>query len=150
MRRFLIAVLAPLFLLTVAFSAPGPIVIGDDDGGSVDEHVKFYARIMASGVPVRVEGICVSACTIVLWLPKSQVCVAPTASFGFHAARFNQYWHRTFTEAMARRYYPEAIRKWIKEHDANVPIPEYMTAEEVVAADVLAYCDPPLPAAATP
>jgi hypothetical protein len=65
-----------------------PIVIGDDWGGSVDDHTKFLDYLKQSGVPVRVEGMCVSACTLVaLGLPRAQVCALPSAFLGFHLAQ---------------------------------------------------------------
>lgn len=121
---FVAALIITLFgisLIGKAWSSEGaglgyaPIVIEDDDGGGVNDHVKFYSRIKQAGVPVRVAGICVSACTIVLWLPQSQVCHERGSSLGFHSAARGIMPDRGLTEAMINRYYPKAVQDWISE-----------------------------------
>jgi hypothetical protein len=122
---------------------PGVIVISDDGGGGVDDHVKFYDRIAASGIPVRVEGICVSACTLVLALPRSQLCITPTASFGFHLANDGAP-NANLTDVLQDRYYPKSVVAWIKEFLHGRPLTPsviYMSYSEAIRVDAARSCD---------
>lgn len=142
-RRVVAAILAASILTfaSLAHAEVRPVVIGDDGGGNVATFVMWYKRLAESGVPVRVRGLCVSACTFVLMLPKSQVCVEPTASFGFHLATDgDDNADVPITAALIRRWYPESVRKWLVGKTlAERPI--YMTAEEAVKLDVFPACD---------
>lgn len=150
MRKLALAAwLATVLLLGVSVGsalAAGPIVLGDDDGGFVSDHVKFYERIRASGVPVRIEGICISACTLVLMLPYSQVCVTPRMSFGFHQASSGDKVRPDLTEVLQRRYYPPVIQAWIAEWvGRNGPLTReritYMPAADVIRLNVFPACE---------
>jgi hypothetical protein len=116
-----------------------PIVIDDDDGGNVDNFLLWYGRLRASGTPVILRGICISACTFVLALPKSQVCVEPTASFGFHMAAINGKAVPGMTGALIRRWYPEPVRRWLADKDLQEE-PIYMSASEAVKLGVFPAC----------
>lgn len=125
---------------------PGVIVIGDDDGGGIDDHVKFFERLMQSGVPVRVQGICISACTLVLMLPQSQVCFAPTAALGFHLARTGARPEPELTVVLQRRYYPQVVQDWINRWVAargplTVDRIVYLSAHDLVAMGGGRWCD---------
>lgn len=91
-------------------------VIRHDLGGDLDERVARVERLRAAGTPVRIEGTCVSACTLYLGLPAA--CVAPGARLGFHGPRTRlpgiPLPHADFerqTRVMAS-YYPGPIRAW--------------------------------------
>jgi hypothetical protein len=122
---------------------PGVIVINDDGGGGVSDHVKFYNRIREAGIPVRIEGMCVSACTLVLDLPRNEVCITSTASFGFHLASDGDP-NPNLTEALIRRFYPPAVQQWIKDYTRiHGKLSErviYMTFDEIMDLDVLSEC----------
>lgn len=147
-KRVIAAALLTLPILTFASVGHAevreikPIVLDDDDGGNVDTFVTFYNRIRASGVPVRVRGICVSACTIVLSLPQDQVCIESTASFGFHLAATGGHPDPDFTKAMQRRYYPPSIQNWLKDKTLT-PHVIYMLSDEAVGLGAIRWCDPP-------
>src|ERR1035437_7064537 len=142
-----LAALAVAFALVVGPARgavhPGVIVISDDSGGSVSDHVKFYNRIREAGIPVRIEGLCVSACTLVLELPRTQVCITSTASFGFHLASDGEP-NANLTDALIRRFYPPAVQAWIKDYTRlHGKLSErviYMTIDEVMALNVLSEC----------
>ncbi len=81
MRRFF----ATLFLWTIATPAVAE-VIGNDSGGRIGNYIVRYKHLHNSGQQVVVNGRCLSACTLVLALPRSQVCATTQAVLGFHAA----------------------------------------------------------------
>jgi len=115
-------------------------VIGDDAGGVIDTYVMWIDRLRASEVPVRIEGICHSACTLTLSLPRSQVCVASTATFGFHLATAYGLPLTEYTEALVRRHYPLAVQKWIARRGGLSPTFIYMSAMELADIGVFPMC----------
>ena len=71
-------------LLCLALTAPAAaetIVIRNDGGGNVGQYIERRAKL-AKAAAVRIEGKCLSACTIFTTLPNA--CVAPNALIGFH------------------------------------------------------------------
>jgi hypothetical protein len=114
------AVLLLVFLLPV--SARADVRITRDFGGHVDQYKKRYAEIRDRGERVIIDGICNSACTLVLGIvPLNKICVTPRASMGFHQA----YYDRRYTAGMyvqsyagtdeLMSYYPETLKEWIAE-----------------------------------
>jgi hypothetical protein len=87
--------------------------IGSDRGGYVVQYALRMLKLRQSGKPVQFGGSCQSACTIYLALPRSQTCISPGASFGFHAP----YGAGTKGNRYARTYmlnsYPGWVRSWI-------------------------------------
>lgn len=130
---------------TRALSLSTPVRISDNGGGSVHTFRYFYDAIRASGVPVEVTGICVSACTLVFELPRSQVCVYEGASFGFHLASVDGKGDPEITKVIQRRYYPPSLVRWLEDHEREYgPLTlehvVYMSAKEVVALGIFPYC----------
>jgi hypothetical protein len=97
-------------------AAAAPIVIGDSNGGSVWSFAFFYEAIEASGVPVEVDGICISSCTLALLMPKSQVCLTERTTLGFHAVTTNGRPDVGMTEAVQRRYFPAVLQKFLDDY----------------------------------
>jgi hypothetical protein len=87
--------------------------IGSDRGGYVVQYAVRMLKLKQSGKPIQFAGSCQSACTIYLALPRSQTCISPGASFGFHAP----YGSSPSGNRMARMYmlksYPGWVRSWI-------------------------------------
>ena len=83
-----------------------------DEGGLIEARIKWVAS--AQG-PIVIDGLCLSACTLVL--ARKDVCVTKRAILGFHQA-----FHRTSglpaPQATAEMYamYPPAVRDWIDRH----------------------------------
>jgi len=88
-----------------------------------DQYKLKYAAIRDSGKRVIIDGVCNSACTLVLGIvPLNRICVTPRASLGFHTpfidTRFTagikvtSYW----ASADMLAYYPETVKKWIDRH----------------------------------
>ena len=88
--------LLSLLLLSVAAATPAraELHITRDHGGYVEEYKAKYKRVRERGERVIIDGICNSACTLVLGIvPMNKICVTPRASLGFHQA----YYDKAFT-----------------------------------------------------
>ena len=126
MRITLLAIAA-----TLAFAA-GParadLHITRDHGGYVDEYKAKYKRIRDKGERVIIDGICNSACTLVLGIvPLNRVCVTPRASLGFHMAYFDKSTtagvkvmsYEGTADVMS--YYPNTVKDWLSRHGGLTP-----------------------------
>lgn len=113
---------ALLLVLLLPVSARADVRITRDFGGHVDQYKKRYAEIRDRGERVIIDGICNSACTLVLGIvPLNKICVTPRASMGFHQA----YYDRRYTAGMyvqsyagtdeLMSYYPATLKEWIAE-----------------------------------
>jgi hypothetical protein len=61
--------------------------IRKDYGGFIHQYKLKYATIRDRGERVIIDGVCNSACTLVLGIvPLNRICVTPRASLGFHQA----------------------------------------------------------------
>ena len=117
--RFLGLIL--LVLSTVPASAD--LRIRRDHGGLVDQYKARYAQVRDRGERVIIDGICNSACTLVLGIvPLNRICVTPRASLGFHQAYYDKRWTAGLRvtsiagtdELMS--VYPQAVKDWIRRH----------------------------------
>jgi len=118
MRNLLIAL-----LVLWSSSASADYRITRDFGGLVDQYKAKYAKLRDHGERVVIDGICNSACTLVLGIvPLSRICVTPNASLGFHEAYFDKSWTlgiRVTSYAGTAdlvSYYPQPVRDWIRQH----------------------------------
>jgi hypothetical protein len=121
MRRLALALLLPAVLGSV--SAHADYRITRDHGGLVDQYKAKYAKIRDNGERVIIDGICNSACTLVLGMvPLNRVCVTPRASLGFHLAYYDtSYTFGTKVTSYAGTadlvsYYPQSVKDWIKQN----------------------------------
>ena len=54
----------------------------------MDAYLEVFARVRQSGERVVIDGLCLSACTLVLsTIPRNRICVTRRAVLGFHAPR---------------------------------------------------------------
>src|SRR6267142_410108 len=92
MRRLAFAALVmPLALWNV--SADADYRVTRDHGGLVEDYKAKYAEVRDRGERVVIDGICNSACTLVLGIvPLNRICVTPKASLGFHQAYYDKAW----------------------------------------------------------
>jgi hypothetical protein len=118
MRRLAFALFA--FTVLLHSSAIADYRITRDHGGLVDEYKAKYALLRDRGERVIIDGICNSACTLVLGIvPLSRICVTPRASLGFHLAYYDKAWTMgvkvtSFAwTADLMSYYPESVKDWI-------------------------------------
>jgi hypothetical protein len=119
-----------LMALLVLASAPAhaDYRIKRDFGGLVETYKTRYAKIRDRGERVIIDGICNSACTLVLGIvPLKRICVTPRASLGFHAAYFDKAY--TFGLKVTSyagtddlmSYYPTSVKHWIARHGGLTP-----------------------------
>lgn len=116
------------------------IILRNDPGGNVDDHLKWYRRLARSHIPVRIVGECNSACTFVLKLPPAQVCMTRGSTLGFHLASTNGKVDRKVTRQIVHDIYPKPVRDWIR---ANGPLHEWvkpMSAKTAVALGIVRAC----------
>lgn len=65
----------------------GRLVISGDLGGVVIDYIMKYNRVRHIGQKVKIDDVCISACTLVNGLvPAKDICVSPNAMFAFHSA----------------------------------------------------------------
>jgi hypothetical protein len=125
---------------SLAAPAISAFVIDDDGGGEVDTFVMWYDRLKESGTPVRLRGLCLSACTFVLTLPRSQVCVEPTASLGFHLAADRAGEDEPLTRAIIRRRYPVVVQDWLADKELTLRRMVFMDAKTIVRLGIFPAC----------
>ena len=66
---------------------PQTLRITFDGGGRITDYIERYSALRLAGGRVIIDGLCISACTMVTGLmPASQVCVTPYAQLAFHSA----------------------------------------------------------------
>jgi hypothetical protein len=114
--------LALLLLALLSVPAHADVRITRDFGGHVDEYKKRYAQIRDRGERVIIDGICNSACTLVLGIvPLNKICVTPRASIGLHQAYYDKrYTAGLYVASYAgtdelMSYYPDTLKGWIEQ-----------------------------------
>lgn len=90
------------------------ISIANNSGGAVGRFVLQAAYLKRSRTSVRFTGRCDSACTLLLALPRSQMCVAPGATFRFHAPMARSQRAAQLAHLYMMRKYPGWVRSFIK------------------------------------
>lgn len=116
--KIVTGIFAAVLLLSGAVSSHAVVRISDDRGGRIGTYVDKYQSLKGSGETVMIDGLCASACTIVLGaVPRDKICVTSRANLGFHAAWDFGSGGRPVTnlEATQMLYemYPASIRSWI-------------------------------------
>jgi hypothetical protein len=117
--RIVTGLLAAIFVLGHIAASRAVVRIGEDRGGRIGTYVDKYQNLRSSGQSVIIDGLCASACTIVLGaVPHDKICVTSHATLGFHAAWDIGSDGRPVTnpEATHMLYlmYPSAVRRWIQ------------------------------------
>jgi hypothetical protein len=85
--KFVTGLLAAVLLLAAMDTSHAAVRISDDRGGQIGTYLTKFQRLRSSGESVVIDGLCASACTIVLGaVPRDRICVTPRATLGFHAA----------------------------------------------------------------
>jgi hypothetical protein len=113
-------VLGFVVLLLLTNPAFADVRITRDFGGLLEEYKKKYAKLRDKNERIVIDGICNSACTIVLGIvPLNRICVTPRARLGFHLAYFDRSWTAGLkvtsvsgTEELMT-FYPPALKGWI-------------------------------------
>jgi len=118
--KLVTGLLAAVLLLAGVGPGRSTVRIVDDRGGMIGLYVDKYEGLRSSGQKVIIDGLCASACTIVLGtVPRDRICVTSQAALGFHAA-FDRGAHGreiTNREATKALYlmYPSQVQRWISQ-----------------------------------
>jgi hypothetical protein len=115
-RAFSLAVLLLCAGITDSFAT---VRIADDRGGRIGTYIEAFAMLRSTGETVVIDGLCLSACTLILGiLPPDQVCVTKRARLGFHAAWRPDQNGRPTNSSMGTQVlmevYPAKVRSWIR------------------------------------
>ena len=124
--KFVAGLLAAVLLLAGVGASHAAVLITEDRGGRIGAYMDKYQGLRSSGESVVIDGLCASACTIVLnAVPHDKICVTSRATLGFHAA-----WNFganggtiTDREATMMLYsmYPMRVRRWIATRGGLTP-----------------------------
>ena len=142
MRFRFCAVAAMLTALSIG-SASATVLIHGDNGGRMGDYASRFLQVRQSGERVVIDGVCLSACTMVLGLvPRDRVCVTSNAVLGFHAAwqpdgEGGRVTSRPATQALMETY-PSSIRAWIARHGGLTPRMMFLRGHELAA--IVAPC----------
>ena len=112
------SLVAAALLLADMGTSHAAVRIADDRGGQIGSYINKFRRLHSSGQSVVIDGLCASACTLVLGaVPRDKICVTSHAALGFHAAYDFGVNGRTITnpEATMMLYstYPRPVQRWI-------------------------------------
>jgi hypothetical protein len=128
LRGFALLLLVLSSSSAVSSSARADYRITRDHGGLVEQYKAKYAQIRDHKERVIIDGICNSACTLVLGIvPLNRICVTPKASLGFHQAYYDKSWTMGVKvmsysgTADLVSYYPPTVKDWIKRHGGLTP-----------------------------
>jgi hypothetical protein len=89
------------------------VTVSNNAGGAVISYARQLLVWKKVGVQVRFSGRCASACTLYLSLNPRNMCIAPGASFHFHAPYGAGSRGNSTAKAFMMRSYPGWVRSWI-------------------------------------
>jgi hypothetical protein len=144
--RFLTGLLAAVLLLAGVGASHAVVRIADDRGGRIGTYVDKYQGLRNSGEAVIIDGLCASACTIVLGaIPRDKICVTSHAMLGFHAAWDFGANGRAITNPEATQMlfsmYPTAVRRWISARGGLTPHMIFLRGKELQSMYKPCYLD---------
>src|SRR6478736_7265782 len=144
--KLLAGLLAATFLLAGASTGFAVVRIADDRGGQIGRYVELYDQLRASGQTIMIDGLCASACTIVLGaIPRDRICVTSHATLGFHAAWDFGSNGRAITnpEATQMLYsmYPSQVKRWISQRGGLTPHMLFLRGKQLQAMYKPCYLD---------
>jgi len=134
----LIGAAAAVLLSVLPHRASAMLVITSDIGGRIGKYVETYQRAKQSGELVVIDGVCLSACTLVLGIvPADRICITRRATLGFHAAwlpgpRGKPVRSQAGTQALWE-YYPAHVRRWISSRGGLSSKMLYLRGSELAA-----------------
>ncbi len=134
--KLVTGILAAVLLLAGVGASHAVMRISDDRGGRIGTYVDRFQGLRGSGETVMIDGLCASACTIVLGaVPRDKICVTPRAALGFHAAWDPGAGGRPVTNPEATRMlyemYPSSIRRWISRRGGLKPRMIFLRGREL-------------------
>ena len=134
--KIVTGLLAAVLLLAGIGASHAAVRIGGDRGGRIGAYVDRYQGLRSSGETVIIDGLCASACTIVLGaIPHDRICVTPRATMGFHAAWDFGVNGRPIPNAEATQMlysmYPSPVRRWITRRGGLSPRMIFLRGREL-------------------
>jgi hypothetical protein len=153
--KLLTGLLAAVLSLASVGASQAVVRIADDRGGRIGTYVDRYQGLRSSGEAVIIDGLCASACTIVLGaIPHDRICVTSHAALGFHAAWDFGTNGRAITnpEATQMLYsmYPSPVKRWINARGGLTPHMIFLRGKELQALYKPCYLDAQASAPKTP
>ena len=144
--KLVTGLLAAVLLLAGVASSQAVVRIADDRGGRIGTYVDKYQGLRTSGETVIIDGLCASACTIVLGaVAHDKICVTSHATLGFHAAWDFGANGRAITNAEATQMlysmYPTAVRRWIAQRGGLTPRMIFLRGKQLQAMYKPCYLD---------
>jgi hypothetical protein len=144
--KFVTGLLAAVLLLAGVGASHAVVRIADDRGGRIGTYVDRYQGLRSSGETVIIDGLCASACTIVLGaVAHDKICVTSHANLGFHAAWDFGANGRAITnpEATQMLYsmYPSEVRRWIASRGGLTPRMIFLRGKQLQAMYKPCYMD---------
>ena len=130
--------LAQIAYVALPSRAAATVRITEDRGGNIGEYWSRFTALRDAKEQVIIDGICSSACTMVLGIvPRDRICVTDNAAFGFHAAyRPGFLGSRVVNEPATRTLmgiYPDAIRQWLARNGGLGSETIYLSGPELFA-----------------
>jgi hypothetical protein len=124
--KFVTSLLAVALFIAGVETSHAAVRIADDRGGRIGTYITKFQRLRSSGESVVIDGLCASACTMVLGaLPHDKICVTPHATLGFHAAYDLGINGRAITDPeatmMLYSMYPTPVQRWIAARGGLTP-----------------------------
>ena len=144
--KFATALIAGVLLLAGVSLSHAAIRIADDRGGKIGTYIDRYQRLRSSGETVIIDGLCASACTMVLGaVPRERICVTSQAVLGFHAAWDSGADGRAVTNPGATQMlysvYPSPVRRWIAARGGLKPQMIFLRGRELMSMYRPCYLD---------
>lgn len=144
--KFVTGLLAAVLLLAGVAASHAAVRIADDRGGRIGTYVDRFQDLRSSGESVIIDGLCASACTIVLGtIPHDKICVTSHATLGFHAAWDFGANGRAITNPEATQLlfsmYPTPIRRWIVHRGGLTPRMIFLRGRELQSMYRPCYLD---------
>lgn len=144
--KIVTGVFAAILLLAGVSASQAVVRISEDRGGRIGTYVDKYKGLKSSGETVMIDGLCASACTIVLGsIPHDKICVTSRANLGFHAAWDFGSGGRPVTNPEATRMlyemYPSSIRSWIAKRGGLKPRMIFLRGRELQSLYRPCYMD---------
>jgi hypothetical protein len=144
--KLVTGVLAAVLLLAGMGASHAVVRIADDRGGRIGAYVDKYQDLRSSGETVVIDGLCASACTIVLSaVPNDRICVTSRATLGFHAAwdfgaKGREVTNRGATQ-MLYSMYPSPVKHWITARGGLKPQMIFLRGKQLMTMYRPCYLD---------
>lgn len=118
-------------------SATGPCVLREAPGGRVPEHLEQGRRFLREGRRVVVDGVCASACTMMIQENRVNTCVTRRAMLGYHKI-LNEY-----SDGWVGQHdhkFDQDVAEWLKEAGGTPRQPGVIYMPNEVARKIYGEC----------